>query len=151
MLLFHLEKAKYRNVWPPRGTLFADGRWNRAGQWILYTSPTIALAKLEILANENRLPVERVVMTIDVNEKAPVLELTDAKLSAEWMKKPVPPGLHPFTREWLEENHHLLIAVPSAQSQREKNYLIHVGHPRFNDWVRLVSVDPEPFDARLKS
>jgi len=148
MILYHLDKLKYKNVWPPEGTLHAEGRWHKAGQWFIYTSPTIALAKLEILANENLLPINRVCMTIEVAENVEVYELKDNQLPANWMDKPYPNDLVEETEKFLASGK-LLMQVPSAQSYRESNYLINVRHADFYDSVKLLEVLAEPFDYRL--
>ncbi len=148
MILHHLEKEKYRNVWPPEGTLFAEGRWNKSGQWVIYTSPTIALAKLEILANENNLPIERVCMTIEVEDADNTFEFDETDLPDNWMDKPYPVQLVNITTKFLKSGN-LLMSIPSAQSYREFNYLINVRHPDFHSKVKLLDVSEEHFDSRL--
>ena len=111
MILYHLDKWKYRNTWPPEGTLHADGRWNKPGQWIIYTSPTISLAKLEILANDNNLPIKRVCMTIELPDSIDVFEVDINTLPDNWMDKPYPPQLSDYTTEFLRSNK-LLMEVP---------------------------------------
>ncbi len=149
MILYHLDKWKYRDVWPPEGTLHADGRWNKPGQWIIYTSSTISLAKLEILANENNLPVKRVCMTIEVHESAEIFEIDTHDLPGNWMIKPYPTQLVNHTSRFLNSGK-LLMRVPSAQSFRERNYLLNVRHAEFHKAVQLMDVSEEPFDSRLR-
>ena len=149
MILYHLDKWKYRAVWPPEGTLFADGRWNKPGQWIIYASPSISLAKLEILANESSLPVKRVCMTLEIAEKADIYEITSKDLPENWMVRPYPAILTDFTKQFINSGRQLM-QVPSAQSYREQNYLINVRHPDFHKQVKLLDVAEEPFDSRLK-
>ena len=149
MILYHIDKWKYRNVWPPEGALFADGRWNKPGQWIIYTSPAISLAKLEILANENNLPIKRVCMTIEVSDSNDILEIDVDALPENWMSKPYPVPLVNFTSQFLSSGK-LLMRVPSAQSYREYNILINVRHPKFYEKVKLLDVSEEPFDPRLR-
>ncbi|MFT5640951.1 MAG: RES domain-containing protein [Cyclobacteriaceae bacterium] len=148
MILYHLEKTKFKDVWPPQGTLFSDGRWNKAGQWIIYCSPSIALAKLEILANENRLVNDRICMTIEVDEEAEIYSIKKDSLPNDWMNKPYPTFLSQETKRFLASDQ-LLCEVPSAQSYRENNFLINVRHPSFYKLVKLIDVRPEPFDERL--
>ena len=149
MILYHLDKWKYRNIWPPEGTLYADGRWNKPGQWIIYTSSTISLAKLEILANENNIPIKRVCMTIEVPDSIDIFEVNIEALPKNWMAKPYPSQLFNYTSEFLKSGK-LLMRIPSAQSYREHNILIHVRHPKFNELVKLSNVSEEPFDTRLR-
>jgi RES domain-containing protein len=148
MILYHLDKWKYRDVWPPEGALFADGRWNKPGQWVIYSSPTVSLAKLEILANENSLPIKRVCMTIKVADTAEVFKIKAKDLPHYWMDIPYPVSLVDFTEQFIDSGK-LLMQVPSAQSYNEYNYLINVRHPDFNRKVKLLKVKEEPFDHRL--
>ena len=149
MILFHIDKWKYRDVWPPEGTLHARGRWNEVGQWLIYCSPTVALAKLEILANESFLPISRVCMTVEVSDNQKVYEVDLEDLKDNWMAKPYPEELGKHTKKFLASNN-LLMKVPSAQSYQESNYLINVRHADFHSAVKLVGVKREPFDPRLK-
>ncbi|MBV6645327.1 MAG: RES domain-containing protein [Cyclobacteriaceae bacterium] len=149
MTLYHINKWKYRNIWPPEGSLFAEGRWNKPGQWIIYTSPTISLAKLEILANESMLPLQRICMTIAVDDSAEVYEIKATDLPQNWADSPYPKYLNQFTADFLQSSH-LILKVPSAQSPREHNYLLNVRHSDFLQLVHLQDISSEPFDPRLK-
>ena len=149
MILYHIDKWKYRNIWPPEGTLHAGGRWNASGQWMIYTSPTIALAKLEILANENNIPLKRVCMTIEVPDEFTSFDVTKKELPEEWMNKPAPSSLLKFTNLFLASKK-LIMTVPSAQSFREFNHILNARHAEFHSSVKLLDVSEEPFDARLK-
>ncbi len=149
MILYHLEKWKYKDVWPPEGTLHADGRWNIPGQWVVYTSPTISLAKLEILANETNLPIKRVCVTIEVPDTVDVYNISRKKLPFNWMSKPYPSALIALTTDFLKKGK-LIMQVPSAQSYTEYNYLLNVRHPEFYQLVKVLDVADESFDSRLK-
>lgn len=149
MILYHLDKWKYRNVWPPEGTLHAEGRWNKQGQWVIYTSPAIALAKLEILANESNLPVKRVCMEIEVSNEVEVFTVEVNDLPDNWVAKPYPTDLVKFTEEFIKSGC-LIMRIPSALSQREYNYILNVRHPNFHELVKLNEVFEEAFDTRLR-
>lgn len=152
MTLYHIEKSKYQKVWPPEGTLHAEGRWNKPGQWLIYTSPTVSLAKLEVLANDALIPIKRVCLTIEVlikNKDDDIFLVDSTDLPENWFKKPYPQNLGNWTAIFLASKK-LLMSVPSAQSHREVNYLINVRHPDFWERVKLADASPEPFDSRLK-
>lgn len=149
MIVYHLDKWKYKDVWPPEGTLYTEGRWNREGQWLIYCSPTIALAKLEVLANEMHLPIERVCMTIEIPDNPSIFEVNQKVLPKNWMIRPYPLALAKLADKFFQSGA-LVMKVPSAQSYRENNFTINVRHPDFRSEVKLLSVQPEPFDERLK-
>lgn len=148
MILYHLDKWKYRKTWPPEGTIHAEGMWNKPGQWLIYTSPTISLAKLEILANVNNLPIKRVCMTIEVQDGLKIFKVKLSELPLDWNKKPHPIHLNKYTEEFLKSDS-IVMQVPSAQSYTESNFLINVRHPKFNNLVKRLNVVDEPFDSRL--
>ena len=150
MIIYHLEKAKYKNIWPPEGTLHAEGRWNKPRQWLVYCSSTISLSKLEILANENNLPINRVCMSIEIPDDTNVFEVLLKKLPKDWMNKPYPTSLIKFTIKFLESNQFLIMKVPSTQSKYEFNYLINVRHEDFYKKVKLLKITDEIFDNRLR-
>jgi RES domain-containing protein len=148
MILFHLTKARYRRHWPPEGALHAEGRWNKPGEWVIYTSPSISLAKLEILANHPLVPPNCYCIEIEVPDDASVYEVSIQDLPDRWYEVPYPTELHLFTKKFLQLGH-LLMKVPSAQSHRESNFLINVRHPEFKEMVHLKDVAEELFDHRL--
>jgi len=149
MILYHLDKWRYRDVWPPEGALFAEGRWNKLRQWVIYSSPSISLAKLEILANTNSLPSDCICMTIEVSDNMDIQSISKKSLPENWMNKPYPTELVRFTSKFISLGK-LLMQVPSAQSHNESNYLINVRHPDFHEQVKMLQVTREPFDSRLK-
>jgi RES domain-containing protein len=150
MILYTIQKDSYKHVWPCRGALFAEGRWNRPGQWIIYTCATVSLAKLEILANSPLLPKNMFVMEIEVKPKAIIKYLKQGDLPSDWYKIPYAPQLAEITSDFLLREKEHILAVPSAQSYRENNFLINAGHPDFHDLCKLKNVEAEKFDDRLR-
>ena len=88
MFVYRIEKEKYAKDWPSRGSLFSHGRWHRKGFWIIYCSSSIALAKLETLANSIVLPKKRVVLKIGIDESAPIKTISTDSLPEDWMVLP---------------------------------------------------------------
>lgn len=151
MIVYRMEKEKYQDFWPSRGALYSEGRWNKPGQWIVYCSESIALCKLEVLANSGNLPISRVVITVEIADNAPVYELTDDLMPALWYDVPYPDVLSEITGEFIKDNSYVAMKVPSAQSKREFNFLLNPAHEEFSKLVKVVSKEPESFDNRLKS
>jgi len=150
MIIYRLEKSRYKDHWPSRGALYSEGRWNKPGQWIVYCSESIALCKLEILANSGNLPIERVVMTVEINDDTLIYQLPEEYLPTFWWSIPYPEVLANITGEFLKDNGYLAMRVPSAQSRREYNYLLNPSHPDFHTLVKLLYIEDENFDPRLK-
>ncbi|WP_234988676.1 RES family NAD+ phosphorylase [Hymenobacter daecheongensis] len=131
------------------GGLYAAARWNEKGVQVLYTSEYVSLAKLEVLANSASLPVGFSALTLEVPDDTPVKQVDAAQLPANWRKLPYPQELAQLTRAWVEEGKFWLMRVPSAHAPGEWNYLLNPLHPDHRK-LRIVAIEPHPFDPRLK-
>lgn len=151
MIVYRMEKEKYQDFWPSRGALYSEGRWNKPGQWIVYCSESIALCKLEVLANSGNLPISRVIMSIKIADNAPIYELAEDLMPTLWYDFPYPDVLSEITGEFIKDNSYVAMKVPSAQSKREFNFLLNPAHEGFSKLVKVISKEPESFDSRLKS
>lgn len=111
----------------------------------------VALAKLETLANSVKLPLDRVLLTIEVEPEAPLYTVSEAELPSNWMALPYPKTLHTLSKQLLERGSYVGLQVPSCQSPTEENILLYPPHPQFQQWVKNVQQAPISFDARLKT
>ena len=136
--------------WPARGALFAEGRWNPKGFWIIYCSESVSLAKLEILANTRTLPKQRVLVEITLSNNAPIYDLSLKQLPDSWTEVPYPRELHALSKDILQNNQYVALTVPSRQSPTEKNYLLYPPHPQFQEWIKVERTYSIDFDTRLK-
>src|SRR4051794_4547055 len=87
MLVYRIAKKKIRsNDLSGQGAANEGGRWNNEGVLALYTSESRALAMLEILVHveEAELPPNLFVMTIEIDDAAPVYTMPDVDLPADW-------------------------------------------------------------------
>ena len=151
MLVYRIEKAKYKDIFPTRGSLFAEGRWNRRGMWVVYTSETVALAKLEALANSgSKLPDNRYLTTIELDDQSPVVDISVESLPSSWNRVPYPKDLAYIIKQVIDEKQYAAALVPSIHSPMERNVLLFPDHPEFGQYVRLKGVEQERFDSRLK-
>jgi RES domain-containing protein len=109
------------------------GRWNEAGQPVLYTAPTIALATLETAAHmdDAGLPLNRFLICIDVPDPVwtarTVMDV--AKLPATWAAIPAGQASVQAGANWLRRLSSALLAVPSVIVPEERNVLINPLHP----------------------
>ena len=151
MLVYRIEKEIYSTNFPSKGSLFSEGRWNRKGMWVVYTSGTVALAKLEALGNSgSKLPDNRYLVTIELDNQAPIIEITTEDLPDDWHSVPYRKNLSGYIQQILDAKSYVAALVPSVQSPQEQNILLFPDHPEFNEYVKLVRSEPEGFDERLK-
>lgn len=149
MLLYRMAKLDYATDLSGTGGLLGSGRWHRQGTRMLYTSEHVSLAKLEVLANSPTLPRNYGLVMLEIPPTATVQSLDESDLPADWPNSPAPESLLSFTDAWLRAATHWVLRVPSVHSPNESNFLLNPLHPE-HATLRLNSVEPHPFDGRLK-
>ncbi len=151
MLVYRIESEDFIHEFPPKGSLFAEGRWNRIGTWVVYTSESVSLAKLEVLANSgSNLPSKVYRRTFNIQDDAPFIQLNIGGLRPDWDKIPYPHRLADLIEEIRNEKKFLGCIVPSVHSHQEHNLLLFGDHPAFHSYVKEMEAMPENFDPRLK-
>ncbi|MGH7708446.1 MAG: RES family NAD+ phosphorylase [Vulcanimicrobiaceae bacterium] len=132
------------------GAALAGGRWNSRGIPIVYTSTTLALALLEIMANaRRRIPPDKVFTVVDLPEGVHIENLSLDTLPPNWYKSPAPSALQKIGDHWATQCESVALVVPSAVARIENNVLLNPAHPAF---ARLMIGAPSeiPVDARLR-
>jgi RES domain-containing protein len=131
------------------GARRSGGRWNSKGNRMVYTAEHYSLAVLEILANLDRSSVLPSYSVCAVHFDDALMEHLDLSLlPANWRQSPAPPELQRIGDEWIASGSSVVLAVPSAIIDSEKNFLINPQHTEFS----LLAIDPPTpfaFDARL--
>jgi len=119
------------------GAAKSGGRWNDEGQFILYASPTRAMAVLETTAHIKSigLPLNRYLVEIDVPDIAwnKRVIATPASLQGAWDS--IPHGFPSvnFGSTWYKSGESALLEVPSVIVEEEANILINCTHPEVVD------------------
>jgi RES domain-containing protein len=149
MRLYRFSPTEFAADLSGTGGLYSAGRWNRKGTRILYTSDCVSLAKLELLANSTILPNNLSLLTLEVPEQATIFTIDAGKLPKNWEIIPYLPELALLAEQWAKEMTHWLLRVPSVHSPIEFNYLLNPLHPE-HATLKLISIEPHPFDPRLK-
>ena len=151
MLVYRIESEDFIHEFPPKGSLFAEGRWNRIGTWVVYTSESVSLAKLEVLANSGaNLPSKVYRRTFNIQDDAPFIQINIEDLPPDWDQIPYPHRLADLIEEIRNEKKFLGCIVPSVHSHQEHNLLLFGDHPAFHPHVKELEAMPENFDHRLK-
>ena len=118
MKLYRIDKKEQINL-QGSGGLYTQGRWNKKGFRVIYTSESISLAaweKLIHLTDYQDLPMDLVAFTIDVPDDIEIKDVPDSVLVPGWN---IPEPFRPYTEktiefgtEFLSENKHLALKVP---------------------------------------
>lgn len=149
MLLYRLGQQPYIASTAGLGGLYSNGRWHDIGTLILYTSERLSLAKLEVLANAATLPRHYFALTLEVPAIASIQYVEVADLPLGWNSVPYNKATAHLAHGWLQTARNWLLRVPSIHSPAEYNYLLNPLHPEHQQ-LRIVSLEPHPFDKRLK-
>ena len=153
ILSFRIALRAFADGTPGEGARLYGGRWNPPGVPVLYTSDSVALAALEVMANMSPnfpepdddfcrvtygIPAGTAIRTVDPNT-----------LPTNWQSHPAPLHLAELGRLWSEDKEHLVLKVPSAiVGDSGWNYLFNPRHPDFST-IQMLKKEPFTFDYRL--
>ena len=120
------------------------GRFNSVGTPVVYTSESISLATLELLAKAGgrRRLSGRVVLPVTFDESQ-VIICGEDDLPEGWDARPYGPASQQVGDEWIRSEKSLVLRVPSVVVPEEYNYLINPEHPDFGE---LEFGEPRPLD-----
>ena len=147
-----LTKTRYADTaFSGEGSMRYDGRWHRRGIRIVYASDAPASALLEVIAHteaHSRLQHDYVLFEGRLDPDEHLFTVDSDMLPDDWRAVPWPTSTQEIGTFWHEEQASVVLDVPSAVVPRQRNVLVNVAHPRFNE---LQIQEPEPFeiDPRL--
>jgi RES domain-containing protein len=135
------------------GAKSTGGRWNEAGDPLVYASETQALACLETLVHLNAggLPLNRylVSVTIPASVWADMRRETPGSLPVGWDADPSGRASIQFGTDWIRSAGSALLRVPSVIVPDEYNVLINPLHPDSRA-VAAVKIRKWLYDPRLR-
>ncbi len=150
MIVYRITHKKWAN------SLVASGypaRWNKEGQYIIYTSESMALCCLENLVHRKGKGLNALfsVMHISIPDTLPITEINQEQLPQGWdgLTENAFEICRIQTQKWITSGQSALLKVPSVIIPNESNILINTQHPDFNT-ITLKGSQPFDFDARLK-
>lgn len=133
------------------GARRAGGRWNSRGVAVVYSSPTLSLATLELLAHvdPDLVPDDLAAYEIDVPDDLASQRVVPDDLPRDWRE---PENQHCKTvgDAWIHQGHVPLLYVPSVIVPEEYNILINPAHAAAAR-IAVVTVRDFVFDPRLLS
>ncbi|MEO6637454.1 MAG: RES family NAD+ phosphorylase [Ginsengibacter sp.] len=148
MIAYRLATPQYAADLSGEGALIYGGRWNPVGFKALYTSESISLCLLKILARTRvkNTPVDYQLITLEFPENL----LTVIKVSQlkEGWKSHVE-----YTQwigeEFLKHNKSLVMQVPSAIVEKENNFILNPLHKDFSK-LKIKESEALNLDKRLR-
>ncbi len=151
LTVWRMVKAKYAaTAMDGEGARQFGGRWTSEGRRAVYTSGSVALATLEIVAHLDATGPLPAYVLIAVRVPARLVTVVDVEdLPPDWRIWPAPASTRVIGDRWLDAARHPVLRVPSALVPVESNYVLNPAHPAF---ARLAIAQPVPFtlDARLR-
>lgn len=129
------------------GARMAGGRWNPPGIAAVYTSGSLSLASLELLAHFDSsmdMP-DLVFFRVRIEER---LVTGVDELPPNWRRIPAPTNTQLLGAEWWQSGRSAVLRVPSVIIPSEDNFVLNPSHP---DFKAITIEPPEPFgiDPRL--
>jgi len=150
---FRICKTKHvASAFSGEGARINGGRWNSPGTPVIYTAASLSLATLEVMVHLEDLAIfanlfswVRVEIPDDGVERLKSGGLTDG-----WDADEADAASRSVGDAWLRSKRSAVLAVPSAVTPDEWNYLLNPAHPRFPE-IRIG--EPRSFkpDRRLYS
>jgi RES domain-containing protein len=147
MILYRFVRSQYSNDLSGEGARRFGGRWNSAGNPVLYTSFSISLALLELLihnASHDEI-ISNQLITIEIPD-VEYKELSALRLKNLWYED------ENYTKnigdDFLASQSSLLLKVPSSIIPEEYNMLINPRHVHFKK-VKIKQIRTFRFNVRL--
>lgn len=149
MIFYRLVNETYREDLSGYGSFLYGGRWNSKGLYALYGAEHISLAALEIVVNYDRgmykLLPQYYLLTLEVPE-TPVVQINNDMLKKKWTEDVS------YTQfmgdQFLQQNRHLLLRMPSAVIPEEYNWMLNPQHRDFKK-IKITGLRPYGLDNRL--
>jgi RES domain-containing protein len=123
------------------GAAIFPGRWNELHVPCIYTSDSIALAQLEIMANAedwriyNR--IRHKILEIEIKD-AEIINIDNKKLPATWDQPDVHYKSQEFGSKYLRDTKVVAFSVPSVVQRLERNIIINPSSTKFNETVKVI-------------
>ena len=137
------------DIFSGEGSRRIGARWHKAGHRVVYTSETISLATLELIANTPRAKLLSHYVVASCTFPEVLVEDVDMnRLPANWRNFPPPPELQQLGTAWLLSGSSAVLSVPSAVTPEERNYLLNPEHEHFRS-VDVGASRPFQIDLRL--
>ncbi|MEQ9425884.1 MAG: RES domain-containing protein [Cyclobacteriaceae bacterium] len=146
MLVYRVSSKQHANDLSGTGAMLFGGRWNMKGTRMVYTSGSLSLATLEIVANLTADKLDRSWYRIEI-EIPDQLPIDVPILPKNWNSFPHSGNTPKIGSDFIKRNG-LCLKVPSAIIPSEYNYLLNPSNEEFKN-IKILSAQPFIIDRRL--
>lgn len=148
MEVFRVSSTKYSKELTASGKA---ARWNKDGEFVIYTGETRSLAMLENIVHKSiqtGLDYETMILSItDSEDLFSRKKISD--LPSNWRDISAYSKLQDIGSKWYHSKESLVLQVPSVIVPQEFNYIINANHPEFKNHTTLVRQEEFVLDNRL--
>ena len=131
------------------GARLFGGRWSSPGTRVIYVSEHQSTAALETLVHALPVGVEQKYKAFQLEWPDELTEtLSVRKLPADWRASPASRATMQVGDTWARERRSAVLAVPSAITPADLNFLLNPEHPDFAQ-IRIGPAVDFEFDPRL--
>ncbi len=150
MIVYRIAKTGYINDLTGAGARLNEGRWNKRGIGVIYTSESRALATVEYVVHVpiSCVPTNLSIASIEIPDKVKLRKIKISELPSNWRDYPSPDELAEIGTQWVLSNKTLVLRIPSAVVEHEFNILINPSHPDMNR-VKISNIEDYKLDDRL--
>lgn len=148
--VYRISKCLYIDDLRGTGAAAFAGRWHSKGTYILYTANSPSLALLESVVHMAGIPlVDYCMVCLEIpDDKIAKTNIKD--LPNNWYSNPSPGALGIIGDNFIKQNEHLALEVPSAIMPEETNLLLNPNHVDFPK-VKVSYRRTIPIDKRFFS
>lgn len=150
MTLYRLVHPRHSlTAFSGEGAFRVGGRWNSPGVRVVYTSSSVALALLEVLAyRKARKPLTtRHLYRVTVADSE-IKRLEPSELPEDWASYPHPKSTQALGDTWVKAGETLALAAPSVLAPSETNVVLNCAHPDFKT-LEIAGPEDFPINPRL--
>jgi RES domain-containing protein len=149
MELFRISTKEYSNQLTASGS---PNRWNKRGEFVMYTSGSRSLSTLELVVHRNvikpKFPYKVLVISLVDNDNL-IHSIKSKDLPKKSNTMQAYAQLQEIGSHWYHNKTSLVLKIPSAIIQQEHNYIINTKHPDFEKNIKLVHTEKYFWDERL--
>lgn len=150
MEVFKLSREKHTTPLSGKGAAINGARCNSVGVELIYCAMNRSLAMAEVAVHFTlaTLPDDYVMMTIHIPDNLSSKTISENDLPIDWKDFPHSASTQKFGDDFVFENQHCFLIIPSVVTQGDFNVLINPKHKEFNK-ITISKAEKFPFDRRI--